>query len=95
MSGGVRRLMAVADDVQVRIADAEKLRAALEEIKRLHAEVAFWSDDAEPGERIRVVCVICCLDVGGYPSEECDDSHDHSADGPGCSTGEIIARAGL
>ena len=90
-----RGLMAAADQIEARIVEAEKMRAALEEIKRLHAETAFWMNDAEPGERIKVVCNICCLDAGGHRSEECEDSHEHSADGPVCSTVEIIARAGL
>lgn len=92
---GARRLLAAADKIEGRIVEAEKMRTALEEIKRLHAEAAFWDDDAQPGERIRMVCNICCLDPGGYPSDECEESHEHSADGPACSTAEIIARCGL
>lgn len=90
-----RGIMAAADKIEARIVEAEKMRAALEEIRRLHSETAFWMDDAEPGERIKVVCTLCCLDVGGYRSEECESSHEHTADGPACSTAEIIARAGL
>ena len=90
-----RAVLAAADKIEAKIVEAEKLRAALEEIRRLHAETAFWMDGAEPGERIKVVCNICCLDASGYRSEECEDSHEHSADGPACSTTEIIARAGL
>lgn len=95
MTGPAHRLMAAADKIEARIVEAEKLRTALEEIKRLHAETAFWDDNAQPGERISVVCTICCLDPSGYRSDECEESHEHSADGPACSTAEIIARAGL
>jgi hypothetical protein len=86
VSAGARGVLAAADQIHARIADAEKLRAALEEIRRLHGTVTV---DA------LVVCAICCLDVGGVRHDECVDSHEHTDTGPGCSTTEILARAGI
>ena len=80
------------------VRDIDRMRQALEEIKRLHAEITFLIDDGEPVERIKRVCSICCLNIGrfgGYRGKECEESHQHTADGPACSTVEIIARAGL
>ena len=69
----------------------DTMRAALEEIKRLHARSV-----TRPGMPGAVaVCALCCLDTGGYRTDECIDSHEHTTDGPVCSTTEIIARAGL
>ena len=86
MSAGARGVLAAADQIHARIVEAEKLRAALEDIRRLHGTVVVGG---------LVVCAICCLDVGGYRHEECADSHEHTASGPGCSTTEILARAGI
>lgn len=106
MSQGVRGLIAAADDVQARIADAEKLRAALEEIDRLHAPVEVCNGchlrecpgDCDWGtcgrEPTEIVCAVCCFDErDAARGEWCIEAHDHG--GPGCSTAEIIARAGL
>lgn len=85
---GVRGLMAAADHIEARIVEAEKLRAALEEIKRLH-----WPkhvDDTDQDAANILVCAHCCSD-----GENCLDFHDHDTTGPACSTAEIIARAGL
>lgn len=104
-----RNLIAAADQIEARIVEAEKLRAALEEIKRLHAPVTvcaychlkecpgddcdFASGYLDEPER---VCGICCWDNNDNAREQvCIDSHEHVDGGPACSTAEIIARAEL
>ena len=84
-----RGLMAAADQIEARIVEAEKLRAALEEIKRLHEPRRWGSTDQI------LICPLCCLDAAGYREQFCVDYHEHTADGPGCATAETIARAGL
>lgn len=90
MSGsGVGRLMAPADRIEARIADAEKLRAALEEIKRLHQPMMM------PGSSLLMLCDHCCFEDCGNQTADCAESHQHTAGGPGCATADIIARWGL
>lgn len=88
MTRGARGLIAAADQIEARIAEAEKLRTALEQIQRLHAPIIMPTDCVP-------VCSMCCFDEAGYQTSDCMDSHEHSDSGPACSTAEIIARAGL
>ena len=86
---------------------AEKAMAALEEIRRMHAPRLVCAGCGDPYKPhtvdciddgpLMAVCSICCFDGMSW-NEECQDTHDHVGDppeGPCCSTGEIIARAGL
>lgn len=82
-----RAVIAAADKIEARIVEAEKLRAALEEIRLLHS--ARIMPDGE------MWCDVCCFDESGHQTEDCELCHEHTAEGPGCSTAEIIARAGL
>jgi hypothetical protein len=41
VSAGARGVLAAADQIHARIADAEKLRAALEEIRRLRRDPEY------------------------------------------------------
>ena len=77
------------------VTEIDTMRAALQEIKRLHAVSLVWESTIGEERKLKSVCVLCCLDTGGYRTDECEDSHEHTADGPVCSTTEIIARAGL
>ena len=90
MTGGARGLIAAADKIEAKIVEAEKLRAALEEIKRLHAPLMMPVND-----ELWRVCDHCCFEDDGHLTEDCAQSHEHTADGPGCATAEVIARAGL
>lgn len=81
-----RSVIAAADEVQARIADAEKAITALTEIKRLHAARIMPSGVW--------LCDVCCFDSETL-TEECMDCHDHAPGRPVCSTVEIIERAGL
>lgn len=87
MTEGVRGLLAAADKIESRIVEAEKMRAALEEIKRLHS--ARIMPDGQ------MWCDLCCFDESGHQTEDCAASHEHQAGWAACSTTEIIARAGL
>ena len=93
MTGGARGIIAAADHIEARIVEAEKLRAALEEIKRLHApSVACrgccstqcpgdcdWSD-AYNGELL-TVCGHCCIDIGEHrQNDECLTDHEHGVE---------------
>ena len=90
----VRGLLAAADQVEARIVEAEKLRAALEEIRRLHQPMMFPA--GADLQRWVKVCGHCCFgEATGQQSDDCAVFHEHAADGPGCATAEIIARAGL
>jgi len=83
-----RQLIAAADEVQERIAVAEKALTVLAEIKRRHAPVDCGL--------LSPVCGVCCRDeFDGAISQDCMASHDHAPDQPVCSTIEIIERAGL
>lgn len=86
-------LMAAADRIEARIADAEKLRAALQDIKRLHDEVvvcrgccsAHCPGDCDWSERyggeLLTVCNHCCIDTFHQgQNEECIDEHEHSSE---------------
>jgi len=87
MTTGARGLMAAADKIEARIVEAEKLRAALEEIRLLHS--ARIMPDGQ------MWCDVCCFDEGGHQTEDCAQSHEHHVGWAACSTTEIIARAGL
>lgn len=104
---GARGILAAADKIEGRIVEAEKMRTALEEIKRLHAPRGVCEgcgDTYRPHDRdcidggpLLSVCSVCCFDGHGW-GDECQGAHDHvgdTADGPACSTAEIIARCGL
>lgn len=100
-----RAVLAAADTVAARIADAEKAVAALEEIKRLHTPMEVCAGcgqvDCHPCcttsvEECLSICRSCCRDERyAMAANECWRSHEHTADGPACATAEIIARAGL
>lgn len=91
MSDRIYRTLADAEQIEARIVEAEKLRAALEEVRRLHQPMVMPIDG-----RLLMVCSHCCFEEGsGMSTEDCLDSHEHTADGPACATAEIIARAGL
>jgi hypothetical protein len=87
---GVRGVLAAADHIEARIVEAEKLRAALEEMMRLHQPILLPTAKA-----VYMLCDHCCFDDSGHQTQDCIDSHEHSFDGPACATAEIIARAGL
>lgn len=107
-TSGARAVLVAADRIEAKIVEAEKLRTAIEEIRRLHAPVAVCSGchlrecpgdcdwhkyDVDPTE---IVCNVCCFDErDAARGAWCLEAHDHTADGPGCSTAEIVARAGL
>lgn len=79
------------------VRDIDRMRAVLEEIKRLHATrtAEFGILAARHGSPV-AVCGHCCIDArSGYVSADCVDCHQHTATGPACCTAEIIARAGL
>lgn len=67
--------------------ESRRFRAALEEIRRLHAPRIM--PDGE------MWCDLCCFDESGHQTEDCAESHDHQPGRAACSTAEIIARAGL
>ena len=97
-----RGLIAAADKIEARIVEAEKLRAALEEIKRLHAPRSAMCDECYGGGCRDCedaggwqICSLCCLDEEGDVLDNCIACHQHTNDIPACSTAEIIARAGL
>lgn len=87
---GARGVLAAADQIHARIADAEKLRAALEEIRRLHQPRILPT-----GSSLLMVCDHCCFEDSGQQTEDCVASHEHTVDGPACHTTEIIGRSGL
>lgn len=88
MSEGARGVIAAADTITGKIVEAEKMRAALEEIKRLHS--ARIMPDGQ------MWCDICCFDQSGHQTEDCAQSHEHRIEWTSaCSTAEIIGRAGL
>lgn len=94
MTTGARGLMAAADKIEARIVEAEKLRTALEEIQRLHQPMMF-----PVGAKLEhwvKLCSVCCFEESSNrQTEDCELCHEHTAEGPACSTAEIIARAGL
>jgi hypothetical protein len=90
VSAGARGVLAAADQIHARIADAEKLRAALEEIRRLHQPMML-----PIGSSLLMVCDHCCFEDSGHQTEDCAASHEHTVDGPACHTAEILARSGL
>lgn len=84
-----RSLITAADAVT---AQFETMRSALEQIRRLHTPLMFpWLDSG----RIVQLCGLCCFDESERQTQDCIDSHQHDAETPGCSTAEIITRAGL
>ncbi len=92
MSGesGVTGILAAADHIEARIVEAEKTRAALEQIRQLHAPTLMPIDGG-----LLKLCDHCCFDDAGQQTDDCANSHEHTVDGPACHTAEIIARSGL
>ena len=87
---GITAILAAADTIETRIAEAEKLRAAIDQIKRLHAPMVMPIND-----HLLLLCDHCCFDDAGQQTDDCANSHEHTVDGPACHTAEIIAQAGL
>lgn len=79
--------MSIAETVRA----IDHMRAALEEIKRLHSVRILQKGQSA----WRAGCQVCCCDESGHQTEDCLGSHEHTLNGPVCSTAEIIARAGL
>lgn len=103
-----RSIIADADRIEARIVEAEKLRTALEEIKRLHAPVQVCNgchlrecpgdcdSDWNWAEHLtEIICSVCCFDErDAARGTWCIEAHDHFNDAT-CSTTDILARAGL
>ncbi len=89
-TSAARAVLAAANTLEARITDCERLRAALEDIKRLHAPAKFTSMGSS-----WEVCSTCCVDPDGATSSDCDIWHDHVDGAPTCATAAIIERAGL
>jgi hypothetical protein len=90
LTSGVTRILAAADKIEARIVEAEKLRAALEQIKQLHAAIVMPINN-----HLLLLCDHCCFDDAGKQTDDCANSHEHTVDGPACHTAEIIATADL
>jgi hypothetical protein len=88
--GGITGILAAADLIEARIVEAEKTRAALEQIKQLHAPMVMPIND-----HLLLLCDHCCFDDAGQQTDDCANSHQHTVDGPACHTAEIIAQAGM
>ena len=83
-------IAATSRHLDTRHAQADTYRAALQQIRQLHAPMMMPIDGG-----LLMLCDHCCFDDAGHQTDDCATSHEHTADGPACHTTEIIARSGL
>ena len=85
-------MLDAADRITDQLVTTEKLRAALTEIRRIHAPVKIGADFE--------VCAGCCYHddedrLDGLRTQACIDWHHHGDPYPICPTAAILDRVGL